>query len=278
MEESNQYISLQAAARLCRYSQNYLSLRARQKKLKAQKIGRNWVTTKAWLYEYIAQVGDVKKMNVAKIPEVRPEQKIIKVQQITLPPPENLPIGEPASLFSKKPIFTFVRAEVITVSLFFFVFSSLMFGKEGMFRAMEVAVAQTQNVIEDVAIITGRMDDLSIADIRETVYRFGDEVKENAINTVYNLNAAVQELGEGLEYAVNSPATIGEFTKGYVNWLGETASKSSSAGFNAYWTLDYTISQGLRKDIRAIAEVGSRGFSSASRFFLTFFATEEQVQ
>ncbi len=44
-----EYISLKDASKLCSYSQDYLSLRARQGKLKAVKVGRNWMTTKEWL-------------------------------------------------------------------------------------------------------------------------------------------------------------------------------------------------------------------------------------
>ena len=51
-----QYISLIVAAELTGYSQEYLSLRARQKKLKAVKLGRNWVTTKDWAGDYLEQV------------------------------------------------------------------------------------------------------------------------------------------------------------------------------------------------------------------------------
>lgn len=47
------YISLQEATKFCSYSQKYLNLRVRQSKLRAVKIGRNWVTTKEWINEYI---------------------------------------------------------------------------------------------------------------------------------------------------------------------------------------------------------------------------------
>ena len=47
------YILLSEAAKECRYSQEYLSLRARQGKLKSIKKGRNWLTTKEWLREYL---------------------------------------------------------------------------------------------------------------------------------------------------------------------------------------------------------------------------------
>lgn len=51
--EEPQFISLAAAAKLTNYSQDYISLLCRQGKLKAEKLGRNWVTTKEWVYEYV---------------------------------------------------------------------------------------------------------------------------------------------------------------------------------------------------------------------------------
>jgi len=46
------YISLKKAAEYCPYSPDYLKLRARQGKLKAVKMGRNWFTTRQWLEMY----------------------------------------------------------------------------------------------------------------------------------------------------------------------------------------------------------------------------------
>ena len=51
-KNTNNYISLQEATKYCSYSQEYLSLRARQGSLEAVKFGRNWVTKKEWLKEY----------------------------------------------------------------------------------------------------------------------------------------------------------------------------------------------------------------------------------
>ncbi|MFH0852126.1 MAG: hypothetical protein V1845_00745 [bacterium] len=56
--QEQKYISLSEAARLCQYSQEYLGLRARQGRLKAIKIGRNWMTTEAWLRDYIVHCED----------------------------------------------------------------------------------------------------------------------------------------------------------------------------------------------------------------------------
>ncbi|MDO8743418.1 MAG: hypothetical protein Q7J30_02620, partial [Candidatus Azambacteria bacterium] len=50
------YISLQDATKFCKHSQEYLSLRVRQGKMKAVKFGRNWVTKKEWLEEYLKKV------------------------------------------------------------------------------------------------------------------------------------------------------------------------------------------------------------------------------
>ncbi len=76
-EEAN-YISLQEATKYCNYSQEYLSLRARQRKLKAVKLGRNWVTKKEWMEEYLGIFGEKKVERIT-------EPKIVG-------PPENLPV------------------------------------------------------------------------------------------------------------------------------------------------------------------------------------------
>lgn len=90
------YISLQQASEYCSYSQEYLSLRARQKKLKAKKIGRNWVTTKEWLDEYILSALDYKQEQEEKLEKKSLiEERIIftekRIKEIF--PPANLPVG-----------------------------------------------------------------------------------------------------------------------------------------------------------------------------------------
>lgn len=48
-------ISISEAAKLSRYSKEYLSLRARTGKLKAARVGRNWITTRQALVTYIKE-------------------------------------------------------------------------------------------------------------------------------------------------------------------------------------------------------------------------------
>ena len=93
-KENNNYISLQEATKYCSYTQEYLSLRARQERLKAVKIGRNWVTTKDWLDDYLDGIMEYSNnfKNGRKIPEKKEEIKREIIKEIL--PPENLPIGE----------------------------------------------------------------------------------------------------------------------------------------------------------------------------------------
>jgi len=76
------YISLQEATEYCDYSQEYLSLRARHGKLKAIKFGRNWVTKKEWLEEYLEKVKEYQKNDQAL------EQKQRKTET-----PKSLPVS-----------------------------------------------------------------------------------------------------------------------------------------------------------------------------------------
>ncbi|HPL95805.1 MAG TPA: hypothetical protein PLF15_03480, partial [bacterium] len=57
-------ITLSEAAKLCYYSQEYLSLLARRGQLKSVKFGRNWFTTKDWLADYVFTHPAEKKGNV----------------------------------------------------------------------------------------------------------------------------------------------------------------------------------------------------------------------
>ncbi len=98
-KKANNYISLQDATRYCPYSQEYLSLRARQGKLKAEKFGRNWVTKREWLKKYMAGAEEYNNnLEILRIKNLKKVKKIkpIKVRKVKeeIWPPANLPIGE----------------------------------------------------------------------------------------------------------------------------------------------------------------------------------------
>ncbi|MBX4205344.1 MAG: helix-turn-helix domain-containing protein [Candidatus Doudnabacteria bacterium] len=52
-EESRELLSLKEAAAISPYGAGYLNLLARKGKIKATKIGRDWLITKSDLFEYI---------------------------------------------------------------------------------------------------------------------------------------------------------------------------------------------------------------------------------
>ncbi|HEY0090702.1 MAG TPA: hypothetical protein VGB37_17765, partial [Candidatus Lokiarchaeia archaeon] len=96
IEKSENYISLLEATKICKYSQEYLSLRARQGKLKALKIGRNWVTKKEWLEQYLVKADDYKNNlnGNGKKNKIKKEEKKSELGARFAVPPRNLPVGE----------------------------------------------------------------------------------------------------------------------------------------------------------------------------------------
>jgi hypothetical protein len=121
IKENQQYISLQEAGEYCNYSQEYLSLRSRQGKLKSVKIGRNWVTTKEWLREYLETVEDYKSN--------------FKVKYIA--PPANLPVEASVKTVSfwtviknlfqyRQPRFAFIVGLALISLSFFGIFGKIV--------------------------------------------------------------------------------------------------------------------------------------------------------
>lgn len=105
MTEKVNYISLKEAADYSGYSQDYLSLRARQNKLKALKIARNWVTSKEWIDDYLRRVEKVKR-------EKGPKQKKIKKPEQPKLPREVKPKGQSAA---KKKLLTVLVLVLIVI-------------------------------------------------------------------------------------------------------------------------------------------------------------------
>jgi len=55
-KENFNYLSMAQASKICPYEQEYLSLLARRKQLKAVKIDGKWMTTVEWLNEYLRKM------------------------------------------------------------------------------------------------------------------------------------------------------------------------------------------------------------------------------
>jgi len=74
IKNKSEYISLKEATKYCDYSQEYLSLRARQGKLKAVKIGRNWVTKKEWVEQYLKSPDSCYRKEEELVAELKREE------------------------------------------------------------------------------------------------------------------------------------------------------------------------------------------------------------
>lgn len=121
---SRYYISLEEATKLCDYSQEYLSLRARTGKLKAKKIGRNWVTTEEWLKKYLSKTEEynsrLARSAMSELSPVGTEEPSLPVE-----PPDNLPTEN----FQPNPPRADRAKELIfgTIAIVFFIASGIFF-------------------------------------------------------------------------------------------------------------------------------------------------------
>ena len=215
------YISLQDAARFCSYSQDYLSLRARQGKLKAAKFGRNWVTTKDWLRDYLKTIGDYniihvndkklkKKLKVkAKIKrKAKPKAKVKKhVQRFA--PPANLPIAK-RSDFLKKSIFknlklgtlrpAFAAALALVLIIIGGVYSKESFIKiyngltpivEEVNENFETNIVRGLKTINQEVAYVGLAGDFMIGDAVQSVNKVSQDIK--TVSNIFQSNLAETE-------------------------------------------------------------------------------------
>ncbi|MFC1630110.1 hypothetical protein ACFL06_01080 [Patescibacteria group bacterium] len=106
MPKDKEYISLDEATKYCSYSQEYLSLRARKGKLKAIKFGRNWVTTKEWLNEYLHEIKEYnhqidKNKQIAIVPSRKTKKDQIKLEvKLEIPSYNLLPVKKAVTVLS----------------------------------------------------------------------------------------------------------------------------------------------------------------------------------
>jgi len=205
VEVESSYLSLQEATKYCGYSQEYLALRARQGKLKAIKFGRNWVTRKEWLKEYLEKVGEYN--DKIKSP------KFVARGQLEAggwSPPENLPIEEISNFqdfVSQKLKTPALRLNFVTVLVFILLTLTIMLDKES-FR----------NVFEDSS------------PFMYVIGRAGDIIVEESIGaitgTIISSIESFSNVGESIKIAIsareNQTADIGGLFKEYGQWLSRS--------------------------------------------------------
>ena len=189
----SEYITLQHATKFCPYTQEYLSLRARQGKLKALKLDRNWVCTKEWLQEYVRKSEDYKKQK--------------ENREIFVEPPRNLPIYAPDAEMWEEEIpedserqkkfqrnFQFALALAMMAALFLV---SIFQGHQQVFRVAE----NVSPVVISAAVALG-----------ETMQAKGFTAGKG-VQIFLGAASPAGASGEGWG--------IGEIAKEYIGWVGD---------------------------------------------------------
>ena len=189
------YISLQEATKYCKYSQEYLSLRARQGKLKAIKLGRNWVTKKEWIEEYLARVEEYKESLKSKETEKALERIKEEKSKREVLPPENLPVGDfDEREFSKVrpfplPVFRYAVVGMILVLL---IGGGVFFGKSffgDVFQKTSKLMVAV-GVKEEAGILKSAL---------ETFRNYGQWVRKQVFILAKNLQEVPEKIARGYE-------------------------------------------------------------------------------
>ena len=120
------FISLAEAAKLTKYKQDYLGLLCRQGKLKGEKLGRNWVTTKEWVFEYVGKIEsknkDVIPVRIVKENKEESSDKKNKIAETT----EKTNLGYP----SIKKLFSTEKLMLSTLVISFFISGFIFWQQE----------------------------------------------------------------------------------------------------------------------------------------------------
>jgi hypothetical protein len=232
-EEQNQYISLQEAAQSCSYSQEYFSLRARQGKLQALKVKKNWVTTKEWLEEYVVSLREMSRRD--RTSAINP----VRDKEVRYP--ENLPVEEvEEEVFSEQfhwlPIFTRAGVALLTgLAVVFFAAGGVAFGKHGFFEMAARANTFVQEFGEGFEV-GSRM--------------VAKAVPEKLQETQEIVEIFAKDFENAFVYGIHSPASVGEVAEEYVSWLKENIVALPHVAPKAYAKLNQKIEQGLQQDFK----------------------------
>ncbi|MDO8654858.1 MAG: hypothetical protein Q7R48_00270, partial [bacterium] len=213
MMEQNQnvvkpiFISLYQASSLCDYSQKYLNLRARQGKLRAEKIGRNWLTTHEWLQDYIKKVEEYKNGS-QKFGETEPEE---------FSPPFNLPTE--SSLWQERYIAwqrylgkvtaelagTFVLASLILLS-------GIVVGREniqtGLLQFQDSGKIAQQKLTDRALVLGAQMDNNIpfLGPMGDLAWQYFDWLKDSALAFSHDVDTWYTTTNDNLNYAIVSDA------------------------------------------------------------------------
>jgi len=206
------YISLKEATKYCNYSHTYLNLRIRQGKLKAVKFGRNWMTKKKWIEDY-----------VAKAKEYKEEIKTKAASAKTPTAPDALPVGRfnifaPSNLIKKqiRRPFVFQFVAVTAVILLVLVFTTSL-----TLRTEKIFPGRPQKVSSYIEAF-GEAGDFIIKEGLASISEISNLVREKGIAGFYvfsepGINQVKKSGKTGLSFLNSNLGYLGTETN-QINW------------------------------------------------------------
>lgn len=236
----DKFISLQEATKYCSYSRDYLNLRVRQGKLKAVKIGRNWVTKKEWLKLYSLDINSYKKKPAKRAVKKHKNKPVSSKLKITATravaekpeenhqypfvspnkaprPPANLPVGE-FSIFT--PYYRIVSLQKLS-AICFGLMCSLFF--VGIIFAGIYSIPKIEERMHPARKIF-----IALGALTETMGEAGNKIIKNTAGVVVTYTAMVKD-GQAQEVLYSTRDVFSE----YGIWLKQGARSATLIADNA---------------------------------------------
>jgi len=202
-EETEKYISLREATKHCDYSQEYLSLRARQGKLKAVKFGRNWVTKKEWLDEYLLEIKEYNDvLNKAKKtvapPRDLPIEKGLLKEPISLDEWAGLDLDFDFNKFKKalRPAMQ-IRFGLVVVFTTTLLVTNLVFGQESLQSVYDQTSAFVGSTLDSAQLVVADINK-GVDDVLVDMSKGAQEVSDNVNRKTLEINEDIISYGDQL--------------------------------------------------------------------------------
>ncbi|MFW6282477.1 MAG: hypothetical protein ACOC1P_00285 [Minisyncoccales bacterium] len=205
-EKEPNFISLKEAAKHCQYSQEYLSLRARQGKLKAKKIGRNWATTKEWVKEYEKKMEAYKKGK-----KYEPEKEKKKKNKEEPKKKEKKVIKETKDISTEKRLVSLLSGIIIGIIisalivnfLLIYSLSGFSFKNESIKtkkEANEFSYVVNNKVFNDLKVVSRKAEDIK-KNFKEGLSYSGKTLEKIIVKNTYRLASKTGKINDKAQLA-----------------------------------------------------------------------------
>ncbi|MEK9135087.1 MAG: hypothetical protein AAB451_02205, partial [Patescibacteria group bacterium] len=256
MGKDPNYISLQTATKFCDYTQEYLSLRARQGKLKAVKFGRNWVTKEEWLKEYLAKAEEYNNGPNHATPDVNATTSGVKLRKINFDFKKIKPACIAMRSIAGRPAF-------VLGLVFILLTANIAFGKENF-----------KNIFGDVNSGVTKITESS-----KKIIAFGKEGARNSVSEIRNRVSNIAKESSNFVIDIFSDSVQGVANVGQdISFVGEKIRNSVSSTGNRVSRTVYNIDFGVAQ-IGEGAGKNLKGYfvSAKQNYFVVNNLVEEKI-